>query len=423
MLCPLIHLPFLILSHTSLHNPSRIHPYTMPLTIPCTPTLTPPTLTALHAAVGEEPAGLLGLLVPCMNAKTDTGENREKTVLNPEYLAAGGDRLALYAQFGKLLGLACRHDIMVPLALPDLVWQPLAGESVAVPALQATDAHTARSVLTIMQRSSASSRAQKQQQTATGSDQKINDTTDEVSLHEDDEGTESSMAATMSEEQAEELLTQALLATIQPSTGVGAGLGPSAPAAAAAVKAFITASDGRGDGDGADSGRGGGGDSGGGDASADAIDASQEQGVGPVAGTLSPSAQQPLRTGDRARARAGDRMSAVCELILQSHLTAHKDGLAQVRRSRTSYILLLTSYILRSSSCRSCCCFPITYRYALSHTLTHSYTCTLSHILSTPSHSPSHPPPPLTLPPPPPTAAVQGLSRCPSRRIIRHVHR
>ena len=284
--------------------------------------------------MGEEPAGLLGLLVPCMNAKTDTGDNREKTVLNPEYLATGGDRLALYAHFGKLLGLACRHDVMVPLALPDLVWQPLTGEPVGVPALQATDAHTARSLLAIMQRSS-SSRAQKQRQRQgqgqgqIEADNNDNDndndkeTSDEAPFQEDDEGTASSMAATMTEEQAEELLTQALLATIQPSTAAASGLGPSAPAAAAAVKAFITACNGSGGGDGAE---------------AQQVTSEQEPGPGPGLGpgSLSPLARRPLRTGDRARAsRARDRMSAVCELILQSHLTAHKDGLAQVRRLHT----------------------------------------------------------------------------------------
>jgi hypothetical protein len=117
-----------------------------------------PYRAALHAAAGEEPQGLLGLLTPCMNAKTDTGDNREQTVFNPEYLAMP-DRLPLYAHLGKLVALACRHNVMVPLALPDLLWRPLVGEAVGLPALQATDAHTARSLLAIMGRAGEGSDA------------------------------------------------------------------------------------------------------------------------------------------------------------------------------------------------------------------------------------------------------------------------
>ena len=74
-----------------------------------------------------------------------TGENRDQTVLNPEYLRSP-DKLPLYGYFGKLLAIACRHSIMVPLSLPDLIWKPFVGESVDVTDLKATDMHTVRSL-------------------------------------------------------------------------------------------------------------------------------------------------------------------------------------------------------------------------------------------------------------------------------------
>jgi HECT-domain (ubiquitin-transferase) len=139
-----------------------------------------PYRAALHTAVGEEPNGFLELLTPCMNAKSDSGEildppvtlssnflrydlikcllllllflgeNRDQTVLNPEFVQ-NAERLPLYNYFGKLLAIACRHSIMVPLSLPDMVWKPLVGETLKITDLKAIDVHTVRSLGEIAQ--------------------------------------------------------------------------------------------------------------------------------------------------------------------------------------------------------------------------------------------------------------------------------
>ena len=72
--------------------------------------------------------GLLDLLVPCPNAVAELGENRDKFLLNPN-LIANQPNIAQGALtfLGKLIGMACRHNIMVPLSLPKLLWKPLVG--------------------------------------------------------------------------------------------------------------------------------------------------------------------------------------------------------------------------------------------------------------------------------------------------------
>lgn len=66
-------------------------------------------------------------------------------MLNPEYLL-DTDKLPLYGYFGKLLAIACRHAIMVPLSLTDLIWKPFVRETVNINDLKATDVHTVRSL-------------------------------------------------------------------------------------------------------------------------------------------------------------------------------------------------------------------------------------------------------------------------------------
>lgn len=79
-------------------------------------------------------AELLDILTPCPNAKNAQGENRDKYVLNtqPRYGR-------LFRHLGRMLGLACRHRILVPLALPSLVWRPLCGAALRLQDLQAVD--------------------------------------------------------------------------------------------------------------------------------------------------------------------------------------------------------------------------------------------------------------------------------------------
>jgi len=100
-----------------------------------------PYRAALHAAAGEEPSDLLQLLVPVPNGSTEGGLNRDQLLFNVEYTSQA-DKRQLYATLGTLLGLSCRHDIQVPLALPAFHWRGLVGESVGQADIAAVDSHT-----------------------------------------------------------------------------------------------------------------------------------------------------------------------------------------------------------------------------------------------------------------------------------------
>lgn len=120
-----------------------------------------PYRAVFQTAMGEEPSGLLGLLTPCPNGRNRFGPNQDKVLLNPRSPAGatGGNgsssgavaigaglglgldpgRLSLFHHMGRLLGVASRHRIHVPLALPSLVWKPLVGTTLGIGDLEAVD--------------------------------------------------------------------------------------------------------------------------------------------------------------------------------------------------------------------------------------------------------------------------------------------
>ncbi|CAM9978277.1 unnamed protein product [Ectocarpus fasciculatus] len=123
-----------------------------------------PYRAVFQTAMGEEPSGLLGLLTPCPNGRNRFGPNQDKVLLDPRTppaaaaatsggggtagvaaaAAAGGGgpdpaRLSLFHHMGRLLGVAGRHRIHVPLALPSLVWKPLVGATLGAGDLEAVD--------------------------------------------------------------------------------------------------------------------------------------------------------------------------------------------------------------------------------------------------------------------------------------------
>lgn len=124
-----------------------------------------PYRAVFQTAMGEEPSGLLGLLTPCPNGRNRFGPNQDKVLLDPRSpppanggataaasVAANGGgggggtgggidpaRLLLFHHMGRLLGVAGRHRIHVPLALPSLVWKPLVGATLGAADLEAVD--------------------------------------------------------------------------------------------------------------------------------------------------------------------------------------------------------------------------------------------------------------------------------------------
>lgn len=99
-----------------------------------------PYRAVFETAVGEEPTGTLELFVPCPNAEASIGDNRDQVVIKT---GEGGlieeARLPLYFHLGRLIGVATRHRVLVPLALPNLLWRCFARMKVGREDLAAID--------------------------------------------------------------------------------------------------------------------------------------------------------------------------------------------------------------------------------------------------------------------------------------------
>jgi hypothetical protein len=89
------------------------------------------------------------LLTPSANSKAELGENRDKYVFDPT-MTANPEGLPLYTHLGKLLGVACRHSIQVNLSLPKLIWKPLVGEALDLSDLDAVDRAVVQSLDSIL---------------------------------------------------------------------------------------------------------------------------------------------------------------------------------------------------------------------------------------------------------------------------------
>lgn len=149
-----------------------------------------PYRAVFQTAMGEEPSGFLGLLTPCPNGRNRFGPNQDKVLLDPRSpgpvgvgatstatapgrtgTGGGGGsgtggtsgasglggagvvdpaRLALFHHMGRLLGVAERHRIHVPLALPSLVWKPLVGATLGPADLEAVDKMLAKGLSDIL---------------------------------------------------------------------------------------------------------------------------------------------------------------------------------------------------------------------------------------------------------------------------------
>jgi hypothetical protein len=107
-----------------------------------------PYRAVFETSIGEEAEGMLDLFTPSSNAKIRTGENRDQSVFNAAYLREI-QKHPFFIHFGKLMAVASRHNILVSLSLPQLIWKPLAGESLQLSDIQATDLHLLTSLQAI----------------------------------------------------------------------------------------------------------------------------------------------------------------------------------------------------------------------------------------------------------------------------------
>jgi hypothetical protein len=107
-----------------------------------------PYRAVFQTSVGEESIGLLELLLPCSNSKIQVGDNRDKYVFNTS-LTCNPLYSNVFIHFGKMIAMAARHNILVPLSLPKLIWKPLVGEVVGYNDLQAIDTTVTNSLRAI----------------------------------------------------------------------------------------------------------------------------------------------------------------------------------------------------------------------------------------------------------------------------------
>jgi hypothetical protein len=100
-----------------------------------------PYRAAYQTSLGEEVTQLLDLLTLCPNGQAGDFENRDKVLFNTQLMQKKQWR-KLYTFMGKLLGVACRHNIQVPLDFPPLIWKSLCCEAVSDFDLYSIDTHT-----------------------------------------------------------------------------------------------------------------------------------------------------------------------------------------------------------------------------------------------------------------------------------------
>ena len=105
-----------------------------------------PYRAAFETALGEESLELMDLFVPCDNALGNIGENKDQVVMNSS-IAEKYSQSGLYNHLGKLAGIACRHNILVALSLPRLIWKPLSGELLTNHDLSAVSFNSTKSLL------------------------------------------------------------------------------------------------------------------------------------------------------------------------------------------------------------------------------------------------------------------------------------
>jgi hypothetical protein len=120
-----------------------------------------PYRAIFQTSIGEEIISLLSLLTGCPNAKDEIGENRDKSLFNDNLVVSASsftssavsgygrsssssssselDISKLFVHLGKLIGIACRHKILLPLPLVPLIWKILVEDVINSSDLQEID--------------------------------------------------------------------------------------------------------------------------------------------------------------------------------------------------------------------------------------------------------------------------------------------
>ena len=89
-----------------------------------------PFRAIFQMAVEDEAKDFLNILVPCSNAQSSQNTyNKDLVVMNHEY-CTNALHFNLFEQLGKVVGLACRHQILLSLSFPHFIWKALTGEMI-----------------------------------------------------------------------------------------------------------------------------------------------------------------------------------------------------------------------------------------------------------------------------------------------------
>ena len=100
-----------------------------------------PYRAVFQTSIVQEPIDLLKLFI--------LSPNKDYMTINPVY-QADASKQSYYHFFGKLMGVACRHNIMLSLSLPSLIWKPLANEVIDINDLSMIDSIGTKSLLSML---------------------------------------------------------------------------------------------------------------------------------------------------------------------------------------------------------------------------------------------------------------------------------
>jgi hypothetical protein len=99
-----------------------------------------PYRAVFQSSIGEEiNENLLSLLVECSNAKDEIGENRDKFQFHNNSSEFEDLTTKLFIHLGKMIGIACRHKILLPLPLIPSIWKSLVQNTISSHDLFAVD--------------------------------------------------------------------------------------------------------------------------------------------------------------------------------------------------------------------------------------------------------------------------------------------
>eukprot|EP01040_Poterioochromonas_malhamensis_P001185 gene1185-1258_t len=105
-----------------------------------------PYRAVFQTAIGEEVIQLLSLIVPSANARDEIGDHRDRYVFNTTSSEFQENAGKIFIHLGKIVGIACRHKILLPLPFAPLIWKALTQTLLDISDLQSIESSVLNSL-------------------------------------------------------------------------------------------------------------------------------------------------------------------------------------------------------------------------------------------------------------------------------------